>query len=181
MVQRFSRTAVLVAFVVAQAVAVIVMHRAFVLTLTGRYVETVSLTGARIGFSHIEGIVHAVLGVVSVASVLLAILLVGVVALLRRRFVLAAAGTVMIVGANVTTQLLKRFVLDRPDVASSVPDAAGGLHNTLPSGHTTVALSVAIAVVLVVPARLRGLVALAAAAYGALTGVATLSAQWHRP
>src|SRR5690606_32054592 len=137
--------------------------------------------GARIGFSHIEGIVHAVLGVVSVASVLLAILLVGVVALLRRRFVLAAAVTVMIVGANVTTQLLKRFVLDRPDVASSVPDAAGGLHNTLPGGHTTVALSVAIAVVLVVPARLRGLVALAAAAYGALTGVATLSAQWHRP
>ncbi len=56
-----------------------------------------------------------------------------------------------------------------------------GAPNSMPSGHMTVAASVVVATVLVLPPRLRGTVALLGAAYAALTGIATLSAGWHRP
>jgi peptidoglycan/LPS O-acetylase OafA/YrhL len=57
--------------------------------------------------------------------------------------------------------------------------AAAG--NSLPSGHTTTAASVAIALVLVLPRQVRAWGALLAAGYAAVAGVATLSAGWHRP
>ncbi|MFD0576478.1 phosphatase PAP2 family protein [Dactylosporangium darangshiense] len=57
--------------------------------------------------------------------------------------------------------------------------AAAG--NSLPSGHTTIAASVAVALVMVVPAKARGAAALIGAVFAALAGVATLSAGWHRP
>ena len=67
----------------------------------------------------------------------------------------------------------------RPDFGVDVERAAAG--NSLPSGHTTVAASVAIALVLVLPPRVRALGAFLAAVYTALAGVATMSAGWHRP
>src|SRR5690606_21973389 len=86
--------------------------------------------------------------------------------------------TVLIVGANATTQMLKH-VIDRPDFG--VDGAFTGAGNSLPSGHATVAASVAVALVLVLPSRLRGAAAVVGAGYAALVGVATLSASWHRP
>ena len=53
--------------------------------------------------------------------------------------------------------------------------------NSLPSGHTTVAASVAVALVLVLPPKARAFAAVVGAAYAAVAGVATLSAGWHRP
>ena len=52
---------------------------------------------------------------------------------------------------------------------------------TFPSGHSTVAMSLALALVLVVPARLRVPVGLAGIAYAVLVGAATLTGAWHRP
>lgn len=87
------------------------------------------------------------------------------------RAVIGAA--VVIVGANVTTQVLKP-VLDRPDLGY-------GIHNSLPSGHVTVAASVVAALMLVVPAGARAAVAgLGTFAVG-LTGLSTIVAGWHRP
>src|SRR5262249_47992480 len=60
------------------------------------------------------------------------------------------------------------------------PERAGA-GNSLPSGHATVAASVAVALVLVLPPRARGIGALIGAGYAAFVGVATMSAGWHRP
>lgn len=166
----------------AQLAGVVAMHRAFVRTVAGRYVDAVAITGAGIGFAHVERLVHAVLDVVSVASVVAAVLVIAFLALLRRRYLLATATTVLVVGAILTTEVLKLYVFSRPAMAKPLPNLVeGNADNTLPSGHTTVALSVAVAFVLVVPSAFRGLAALAGTGYAALTGVATLSAQWHRP
>ncbi|MQA03923.1 MAG: phosphatase PAP2 family protein [Streptosporangiales bacterium] len=182
MAERVRRTTLLTVCAVVQAVAVVVMHHVFVTTATGRYVDTVAITGSTIGFGHIAELVYGVLELVSVASVVIAFVVVVVVALLRRRAALALGVGALLVGANLTTQVLKQLVFDRPDLPSALPGGVtGGLFNTLPSGHATVALSVAVAVVLVVPARMRGGFALLAVAYAALTGVGTLSARWHRP
>jgi hypothetical protein len=51
----------------------------------------------------------------------------------------------------------------------------------MPSGHSTVAFSVAVALVLVLPVRLRAVAAAAGVGYTTLTAMATLSAGWHRP
>jgi hypothetical protein len=74
--------------------------------------------------------------------------------------------------------VLKRLI-ERPELGVDMERAAAG--NSLPSGHTTIAASVAIALLLVLPARLRGAGGMLGAAATAVVGVATLSAGWHRP
>lgn len=114
------------------------------------------------------------LSVVSEGTLALGLLLVVVLAVLRRRLPLAVASVVLVGGANVTTQLLKKVVLERPDLGL-------GSANSLPSGHTTVAATLAVALVLVVPVAVRSTAAVLGAAYAAATGVSTLVAGWHRP
>jgi membrane-associated phospholipid phosphatase len=84
-----------------------------------------------------------------------------------------------ILGANVTTQLLKRVVFDRPTYLDPGDDHAYA--NSLPSGHATVAMSLAVGIALVAPARYRWLGAISAGAYARAVGAATITAGWHRP
>jgi len=148
----------------------------FLSTAAGQRVDETALQGARIGRGHlIEGAL-TMLGLVSVVGLALATATVAVIAFSRRRGDLALAAVALVVGANMTTQVLKHGVLDRPDLGIDTLTL-----NSLPSGHSTVAASVAVALVLVVPARLRGPLALFSTGTAALTGVATLAAGWHRP
>lgn len=112
---------------------------------------------------------------ISVGTAAIALAALAVVALIRGRLRVALAAAILVAGANVTTQLLKNFVLDRPDLG------VGSDANSLPSGHTTVVFSLVLAAVLVAPRALRWLVASAGAGAGGLTGLATVIAGWHRP
>jgi membrane-associated phospholipid phosphatase len=140
--------------------------------------DTIALTGNTIGRQRIDGLVNTVLKAMSVVSLVAATAVIGFIALIRGRIALAIVTIMLIVGANVTTQILK-YGIHRPDFG--VDPQRMGAGNSLPSGHTTVAASVAVALVLVLPPRVRGWGALVAAGYAALAGVATLSAGWHRP
>jgi membrane-associated phospholipid phosphatase len=161
-----------------QVVAFELVRRFFVGTARGQRIDTAALAGNSIGRRHIEELIEAVLGAMTVASLLTATLVIGFIALIRRRVVLALLATALILGANLTTQLLK-VTLTRPEFGIDLARLSAG--NSLPSGHTTVAVSVAVALVLVLPARLGTPAALAGAGYAALAGVATLAAGWHRP
>ena len=110
---------------------------------------------------------------VSVGSVGLSILACVTLALVRRRFDLALAAVALIGGANVTTQILKYDLFTRPDLSQGP--------NSLPSGHTTVALSIALAAVIVAPSAWRSTVAIGVSATAALVGVGTVLGRWHRP
>jgi membrane-associated phospholipid phosphatase len=154
------------------------VYEAFVHTQRGHYVEAAALAGNTIGEQRIADGVLQVLNIVSLASLAAATAAIGFIALVRRRIALAFAAVVLIAGSNLTTQILKHGELSRPEYGF---DPSWGHANSLPSGHATVAASVAVALVLVLPPRLRGTAALVGAAYAALTGVATLSAGWHRP
>src|SRR6185369_17388457 len=94
------------------------------------------------------------------------------------RVAVALLAMTLIIGANLTTQLLK-LAITRPDFGVDPEREAVG--NSLPSGHTAVAASVAVALVFVLPSRARGLGGILGAAFAGLAGVATLSAGWHRP
>jgi membrane-associated phospholipid phosphatase len=116
----------------------------------------------------------SVLAKVSPMSAGLVLLGLLVVALIRGRFRVGIAASVLVVGANLSTQFLKHFVLIRPDLGQ------GGT-NSLPSGHTTLVFSLVLAAVLVSPRSVRWLVGLSGAALATLTGLATVVAAWHRP
>jgi len=129
--------------------------RAVVLHATGRLLETISVTSL------------ALLGGAAAA-----------IAAARRRTHLALAAAGVVVGAIVTSEILKRVILGRPELSGSADPLPAP---SFPSGHTTIAMSLAVAFVLVVPARARGVTALCGLAYACLIGMGTVTAGWHRP
>ncbi|MBF5033536.1 MULTISPECIES: phosphatase PAP2 family protein [unclassified Micromonospora] len=168
----------LVVLALIQTAAFGLVWRFAVHTELGQWLDTVALTGNRIGQDRIDDPVNTLLNAMSVVSLLAATAVIGFIALIRGRKALAVTATLLIAGANVTTQLLKHY-LARPDFGIDPERAAAG--NSLPSGHTTVAASVAVALILVLPRKLRVAGAFLGAGYAAAAGVATLSAGWHRP
>jgi len=150
------------------AVTVVALH-----TAAGQRLDDRSMA-ALVAERDAELTVLSVLGRVSLGAVLAVSIGCVVLALLRGRARLAAAALVVIVGANVTTQLLKEVVLERSALEVIAP-------NSLPSGHTTVVASAVGALLLVVPRALRLLVAASGALAITVTGASTVVAGWHRP
>ncbi|WP_193312787.1 phosphatase PAP2 family protein [Georgenia subflava] len=167
--------AVALALAVLAGAAVVAVWWFFVTTATGQHVDEVAFEGATIGRWRLAESAQSVLDVVSVPFLVLVILVGVLVAVLRRRWLLAVAVGVMVGAANVTTQLLKYGLFTRPELGVSEIET-----NSLPSGHTTVAASVAAAAILVAPPRWRWLAALLGALYTGATGVATMVGGWHR-
>lgn len=155
---------------------VLVLHQVFVGSGQGQYWDE---TGAASAVS--DGGPLTSLGAFFLADVTVPVLLGGLavavlVALVRRRASAAIGAVVLMAVANLTTQVLKHVLLDRPDLGVTYD-----LANSFPSGHTTAAATVAAALVLVTAPRWRPLVLLAGGAYAALCGWATLANGWHRP
>jgi membrane-associated phospholipid phosphatase len=101
------------------------------------------------------------------------------VALARRRFWLATGILAVLLGANVTTQLLKPLLAQpraAPGVLISAPASA-----SWPSGHATAAMSLALCCVLAVPGRLRPWVTALGAAFAVAVCYSFLTLDWHYP
>ena len=99
-------------------VGVWLLWRVFVDTLAGQQVENAAFQGARYGQTQLWRVAERVLDVVSVgfiAAVLIAAILIAAV---RRRWSLAAQVVVLMVGANLTTRVLKQAVFSGPTSAS---------------------------------------------------------------
>jgi membrane-associated phospholipid phosphatase len=121
-----------------------------------------------------EVTVLSLLGRVSIGAVLAVSVACVVLAIMRGRVRLAVAALIVIVGANLTTQVLKHVVLERSVFEIIAP-------NSLPSGHTTVVAGSVGALLLVAPRALRLVVVLPGAFAVTLTGASTVVAGWHRP
>lgn len=161
----------------ASMVGVWALWRVFVVTEKGQLVEAAVLQGAWYGRTDLWRVAEKVLDVVSVGAIAVVLLTAIVIAVVRRRWELAAQVALVAGGANITTQVVKHVLLSRPDLGVEV----GARDNSLPSGHTTAAMSIAVVLLLVVPARARPWVGVLGAAYAAATGVSTLVGRWHRP
>jgi membrane-associated phospholipid phosphatase len=139
-----------------------------------RAMLAVSQDRGRVSY-RLVGLLHHVS--VGWAAVILAAIL--IIALARGRIRGAVAAAILVAGANITTEVLKKVILDRPDLRHGRPSFP--VENSLPSGHTTVAFSLALAAVLVIPHALRWVVAFAGSAVATLLGCATVVGNWHRP
>ena len=161
---------------VVSAVGVWLTWRIFVASVSGQRVDQAVFEGARSGRNRLWQLAQPVLDVVSVPYIALVLIAAVLIAVVRRRAGLAVQVALLVAGANLTTQVLKHAVLDRPDLG-----ATPVFSNALPSGHTTAAASVSAALVFVVPPRARPWAAVLGAVYTAATGVSTLVGGWHRP
>jgi membrane-associated phospholipid phosphatase len=161
---------------VAAAALAWAVWRFFVDTYAGQMLERAAFDGAVNGQGPLWTLGEPVLDTVSVTFVVVGLAAAMAIAVVRRRWGLAVQVGFLVVGANVTTQAVKHVLLGRENLI-------GGwtAENSLPSGHTTVAASVAAALLLVVPRAARPLVAVLGGAYTAAIGVSTLVGQWHRP
>ena len=148
-------------------------------TVRGQALEITALNGRAVQPGKLGVAAQGLLGTVSIASLAVLMALVLAVALVRRHVRLAAVVAVVVGGSIITTEVLKRKILTRPDLIAYGDTTAP--FNTLPSGHTTVAMCVVIALVLVVPRRLQGIVALIGAPYPIGIGIALVIKGWHRP
>ena len=167
---------VLVGF--AFGVGFLLVYYVTVRTIQGRLFGDASLRGALLTRSALADGSDTVLNVVSVASLLGAVALVATVALIRLERVRGLAAIGLLVGANVSTFVLKRYLLERPDLG--IREVSPATLNSLPSGHATAVISASAALLFVVPTRWRYPTALAGLVVGTVTALATMSAGWHR-
>ncbi|HLT09485.1 MAG TPA: phosphatase PAP2 family protein [Micromonosporaceae bacterium] len=169
----------LAALAVANLVLLLLVVKYSIGTIRGQMLDTVALAGNSLGRVRFGGTLNTALDAISVASLVLVLLVVGLIALLRRRFALAVMAVILVAGSVATTYVLKYYVITRTDLGVDPERAAAG--NSLPSGHATAAAAFAVGLVLVLPKGARGIASLLGATYAAIVGVATLSAGWHRP
>ncbi len=124
----------------------------------------------------------AISGVASLADpapfVLTAIAVV-VIAVVRRRWLMAAIVPLILLAANVSTQQLKPALGDLRiiDLHGTITTYLG----SWPSGHSTAAMSLALCLVLVAGPRLRPLAALFGAGYAIAIGYALVVVGYHLP
>jgi len=153
---------------------VVAIYRVFIRTITGQAIDTGALNGADVGHAKVVELLSRTLNGTTLVSLVLVCLAAATIGVVRRRIDLAIGAAAVVLGANLTSQLLKTH-LHRPNL-DGFPAP-----NSFPSGHTTAAASVAFALVLALPQAVRGMVALIGAGYVTVIAVATVWAEWHRP
>lgn len=165
------------------AVALLLLAAVYVLALgtsTGLEIDddAIPLGLAGPDFDRAETATDRLLGTVSIGTLFLAGAGIVAIALVRRRPRHAVAAVALMAGANIATQLLKPL-LDQADPLGG--DAMRFSEGVFPSGHATVAMSLALALVIVVPPQVRPVTAVVAGLYAAVMGVGLLLLGWHFP
>jgi membrane-associated phospholipid phosphatase len=166
---------VLLTLAAACVVALVVLYALTVHTSVGQHLDNDALLG-RSQNPRVQRATNHLLHTLDVFSLALIGGAIVLGAIARARLRLALGATALILGAIAITEGLKH-ALPRPALLHPDPLPLP----SFPSGHTTVAVSLALALLLVVPVRWRGPTAVAGALYGAAVGAATVTAAWHRP
>ncbi|WP_328320536.1 phosphatase PAP2 family protein [Kribbella sp. NBC_00382] len=162
----------------AAVLAAAAVYLLAVRTATGQTLENAVLRGADESYNH-DATVTAddALAQITVYSLAAACVLIVLVGLNRRRLDLMIAAVGLIVAGQVVTQSLKRFILVRPELVDVTGDFKG---NSLPSGHTTIAMTVLFAALIIVPYRWRGVTMFFVLPWAVGIGAYTMTAKWHR-
>jgi membrane-associated phospholipid phosphatase len=164
----------LVLLAATAALSVWLTYRALVLSTTGQRLDQFAMVESMEAAPTSARHLHDLMQAVSVPSIAAAVGVLAAIAARRSRPELAVAAAATVVGANVTTQALKQWLV-RPDLLGL------GSANSFPSGHVTVVASLAAGALLVMPRRAQPTVAVMGVAATAVTALATVALGWHRP
>ncbi|WP_225805368.1 phosphatase PAP2 family protein [Streptomyces sp. NK15101] len=158
--------------------ALTAVYAGLVLTATGRRWGDAAVTGRRADSVAVTVIRdHPSLAGLTTLSLVLGCVLLLAVGLIRKRYALTGAAAGAVVTALAVTGLLQRYA-PRPRLV----DAAGALvPSGFPSAQTTLAVGVALGLVLVAPYRQRALAVGGATLWAAAVGAYTIASGRHRP
>jgi membrane-associated phospholipid phosphatase len=155
-----------------------VIYVVMVRTAAGQRLDDTAVAGRVFGSARVRRGTGRLLGTISVASLVVAGLLLMTIALFRGRWRLAIAAGVLVFGSTLLAEVLKHVLLQRPDLIGEPAQVA---ENSFPSGHTAIAASLGLALVLITPRHRRVLAAIVGFLYTLFLGVGVLAAGWHRP
>lgn len=165
--------ALLVACILVAAGAYLV----FVRTRWGQSVDQAVLQGRDVTNARTRHAAARILQTISVGSLGLGALGLAFIGVLRNRWRLALAVLTSVMGAVITTELLKHVILSRPSLVAEQLYPV----NSLPSGHTTVATALAAGLVLVASHRYRAAAVIVGTLYAGGVGVSNVVLAAHRP
>ncbi len=172
------RRTVLLTLAFGSAVTFVAIYLLGVRTTWGQRLDATALRGRSALRPRTIHAAHELLNTISIASLVLVGGLIVLIALARRRPLLAMGAAIVIGGSTVTSELLKHVILQRPNLG--IFDAVGP-HASFPSGHTTVAFSLAIAALLVAPSHNRAAVGILGSLYTIGIAVGVIATANHRP
>lgn len=157
-----------------------VLARVALGTRTGQWLDERALKAAHriwgADTSPLAESARSALDLLPTAAMVVAAIALVVFTLRSRRALPAVVGIGTFAASVASVQILKRWVLDKPDFA--IHEAA---INSFPSGHTALAAAAGLVVVLASPARFRPVTAVIAAVVSAVAGASTVINAWHRP
>lgn len=156
--------------------AVVLMARGAVGTASGQRLDQLTLSGSRNHDGLLSRIAELAVETVSMPVIIALLALTAVIALLRRRPALLLPLASLVLGANLTTQVIKHLLVSREVLGPGIESTT----NSFPSGHSTLAATTMIALVLVA-GRARPLVAPLGLLWSGAAGIGTLVTGWHRP
>src|SRR4051794_33874780 len=164
------------------AILVAVYH-----TAQGRWLDNAALDGflSTIDTEHQKHLADSIARLCDPGPFLLIAITIVAIALLQKAPRRAAAVTVLVAGASITTQTLKPLLAK----ARFDGQVVGFDHFTnpmigapaFPSGHSTAAMSLALALVIVAPRAWRPVAAAGGALFALAIGFCLVAAGWHYP
>lgn len=159
------------------AAAVVVLYVTFRLTATGAHLDERVRTVVKHAGASAKPLALGLLGVITPASLVVAVLVLSVVAW-RTRGQRAALWLAVEIATVVTVSQALKAVLPRASWRTADVTLGGG---SFPSGHATIAAALTLALVAALPARWRAAAKVFALPVVAAFALATVIAGWHRP
>jgi membrane-associated phospholipid phosphatase len=148
-------------------------------TVRGQLLDVTALDGHAVQPRTVVSGATTLLGSISMASLVFGLGFIVTISFLRRRYFRGCVAAMIVICSVLSTELLKRRLLPRPTLVKLSPENTP--LNTLPSGHTTIAISIVVALMFVLPRRGRAFAAFFGAPYATGIGIATIVTHWHRP
>jgi membrane-associated phospholipid phosphatase len=148
-------------------------------TFRGQLIDVTALDGHAIQPRSVVAGATTLLGTISVAALVLGLGFILGVSFVRKRYFRGCVAAMIATCSIVSTELLKFRLLPRPALVVFPP--GNNASNTLPSGHTSIALSIVVALMFVLPRRGQAIAAFLGAPYATGIGIATIVTHWHRP
>lgn len=152
------------------------LARTAVGTASGQRLDQLVSSGAKEHQGRLSHYAEIAVGTVSLPVVSALLVLAVLLVLLRRRPGLLLPLGVLVLGANLTTQVIKRVLVTREVLGPGIDITP----NSFPSGHTTLAATAMIALVLA-GGRARVVLAPLGVLWTTAAGIGTLVVGWHRP
>lgn len=156
--------------------AIVGLARGAVGTASGQRLDQLILSGAKAHEGPLSQYAELAVQSVSVPVVAVLLALAAVLVVVRRQLRLLIPLTVLVLGANLTTQVVKHLLVTREALGPGIDITP----NSFPSGHTTLAATAMIALVLAA-GRARVVLAPVGALWTLAAGLGTLVVGWHRP